>query len=144
MTKEEREALEYKSLFGDERYAKKAWRQLMAKSLEGEAAPPPLVEDKNGNETLESQIYRTAYNQVEARLTAEGKSRPPMKAEIIVEANLIRAAFDTPTFNVILDRTAGKVKEEINIGKGDYEELTDEELTMLAAHRSKKKEGTEE
>ena len=139
MEKEEREALEYKSLFGDERYAKKAWRTIMAKSLEGEAALPPSVTDKNGNETLESQIYRMAYVQVVERLRAEGKSRLPMKAELIVESNLIRAAFDTPTFNVILDRTAGKVKEEINIGRGEYEELSDEELALLAAHRKKAK-----
>lgn len=144
MDKEEREKLEYKSLFGDERYARKAWRQIFAKSLEGEAALPPRVEDKNGNETLESQIYRMAYYQVVDRLKAEGKSRQPMKAEVIVESNLIRAAFDTPTFNVILDRTAGKVKEEINIGRGEYEELSDEELALLAKHRAGKKEGTEE
>ena len=139
MEKEEREALEYKSLFGDERYAKKAWRAIMAKSLEGDAALPPSVTDKNGNETLESQIYRMAYVQVKERLRAEGKSRLPMKAELIVESNLIRAAFDTPTFNVILDRTAGKVKEEINIGRGEYEELTDDELALLSAHRKKAK-----
>lgn len=145
MTKEEREQLEYKSLFGDERYAKRAWKNLISKSLESEAAFPPYVTDKAGNETLESQIYKQAYNNVIDRLKAEGKTRVPMKAELIVEANLIRAAFDTPTFNVILDRTAGKVKEEISIGMGQFEELTDEELEILAQHRiNKPKEGDEE
>jgi len=142
MTKKEREEREYKSLFGDERYAKKAWRTLMAKSLESEAATPPEVFDNKGNETLESQIYRNAYDTLTQKLKAEGKDRKPMKAEIIVESNLIRAAFDTSTFNVILDRTAGKVKEEINIGMGQYEELSDEELEVLASHRQARlKEG---
>jgi len=145
MTKEEREETEYKSLFGDERYAKRAWKNLIGKSLESEAALPPEVVDKAGNETLESQIYREAYASVTARLEKEGKTRSPMKAELIVEANLIRAAFDTSTFNLVLDRTAGKVKEEISIGMGQFEELSDEELLLLTTHRNaKKKEGRSE
>jgi hypothetical protein len=60
-----------------------------------------------------------------------------MKAEILIEASVIRAAFDTSTLNVILDRTAGKVREEISMGVGQFEALTDEELELLAAHRAK-------
>ena len=45
---------------------------------------------------------------------------------------------------MILDRTAGKVKEEINIGTGQYEELSDEELTLLASHRAKQIQAPEE
>lgn len=139
MTKPEREEREHQSLFGDERYAKRAWKNLISKSLESNAAMPPEVVDKAGNETLESQIYKEAYSNVLARLKNEGKDRMPMKAELIVEANMIRAAFDTQTFNTVLDRTAGKVKEEISIGTGQFEELTDEELAALAAHRAAKK-----
>lgn len=135
MTKQEREEHEFKSLFGDERYAKKAWKQLIAKSLETDAALPPTIYDKAGNESLETQIYMKAYTSIKERLAKDGLSRLPQKAEIIVEANLIRAAFDTSTFNLILDRTAGKVKEEINIGKGQFEDLSDEELMLLAKHR---------
>lgn len=140
MTKAEREEREHQSLFGDERYAKKAWKQLLSKSLESDAVFPPEVVDKAGNETLESQIYRQAYDSVSKRLKEQGLDRLPMKAELIVESNLIRAAFDTPTFNVILDRTAGKVKEEISIGTGQFEDLSDEELAILAEHRARKAE----
>jgi len=140
MTKEAREELEHKSLFSDERYAKKAWKQLLSKSLQSDAALPPEVVDKAGNETLESQIYKEAYSSVQKRLKDAGLSRSPMKAELIVESNLICAAFDTQTFNVILDRTAGKVKEEISIGVGQFEELSDDELALIAEHRATKKE----
>lgn len=140
MTKAEREEREHRSLFGDERYAKKAWKQLLSKSLESDAVFPPEVVDKAGNETLESQIYRQAYDSVSKRLKEQGLDRLPMKAELIVESNLIRAAFDTQTFNVILDRTAGKVKEEISIGTGQFEDLSDEELAILAEHRARKAE----
>lgn len=138
MTKPEREEREYKSLFTDERYAKKAFKQLIDKSLRSDAPILPDFVDHTGNTTPQSEIYRAAYNSVQKRLEDEGLSRKPMKAEILVEAATIRAAFDTSTLNVILDRTAGKVKEEISIGTGQYEDLTDDELQLLAEHRSKR------
>lgn len=143
MTKEEREAKEYKSLFSDDRYAKRAWRKFIAKSLQSDAVTLPDFVDGHGNTTPQSEIYRKAMSSVQERLTAEGLTRKPMKAEILIEASVIRAAFDTGTLNVILDRTAGKVKEELNIGVGQYEELTDDELQLLAAHRSKQLKGPE-
>jgi len=138
MTKGDREKLEHISLFSDERFAKKAWKDLMNTSLNGEAAAPLEVVDKAGNPTLESQIYQAAYLSVQKTLKDADKDRKPMKAEVIVEANLIRAGYDTSTFNLVLDRTAGKVKEEISIGTGQYEELDDEELALLVAHREAK------
>ena len=137
MTKREREEREYKSLFTDERYAKKAWKQFIDKSLQSDAVSLPDFVDHQGNTTPQSEIYRAAYISVQKRLEKEGLDRLPMKAEILIEASVIRAAFDTSTLNVILDRTAGKVKEEINIGTGQYEDLSDEELTLLASHRAK-------
>lgn len=141
MTKEERERLEHKSLFTDERYAKKAWKKFMSDSLESDAAILPELLDNKGNSSNDYLIYQTAYRSVEARLEEQGLSRKPMKAEVLVECNILRAAFDTSTFNVVLDRTAGKVKEELNIGVGAFEELSDDELEALAEHRAKKKSG---
>ena len=138
MTKAEREEREYKSLFTDERYAKRAWKQMIGQSLQSEAASLPAFYDVKGNISPQSEIYNTAYNNVLERLRAQGLSRMPMKAEVLVEANVIRAAFETQVFNTILERTAGKVKEEISIGKGEYEELSDEELELLALHREAK------
>lgn len=139
MTKKKREELEYKSLFTDERYAKSAWKKLIGKSLESDAAMLPEFLDAKGNVTPQSLIYQTAYSNVQARLLKEGVSREPMKAEVLVEANIIRGAFDTAVFNTVLERTAGKVKEEITIGIGSYEEMSDEELEVLANHRAKNK-----
>lgn len=139
MDKKNREALEFKSLFGDQRYAKKAWRDFIAESLTGDAAKLPERIDKDGQQTLDSMIDEMAYNNVKARLRAEGKDREPMQAEVIVECNVIRARFNDTPFNTLLDRTAGKVKEEITINDNPYEDLTDEELEMLKAARDKKK-----
>ncbi len=137
MTKVQREETEYKSLFTDERYAKKAWKQFISKSLQSDAVDLPNFTDAHGNVTPQSEIYRAAIISVEKRLKEEGLSRAPMKAEILIEASVLRAAFDTSILNVLLDRTAGKVKEEISIGVGQYEELTDDELQLLASHRAK-------
>lgn len=139
MTKPEREEREYKSLFSDERYAKKAWKDFIGQSLESRAADLPAFEDAKGNVSPQSVIYQSALNEVRKRLKAQGIDREPMKAEVLVEANVIRAAFDNNVFTTLLDRTAGKVKEELSINNNDYAELSDEELKVLAEYRHAKK-----
>lgn len=141
MTKYQREQREFKSLFADERYAKQAWRRFMAESLESPAVDLPTFTDARGNVSPQSEIYEAAIRSVRARLEAAGLDREPMKAEVIVEANIIQAAFNTQTFNTILDRTAGKVKDEISVTSGAYEELSDEELQVLMAHRRNRELG---
>lgn len=138
MTKREREEKEYKSLYTDERYAKQAIKRLFDKSLQSEAASLPTFVDAHGNVTPQSEIYQAALNSVKRRLEAEGIDREPQKAEVLIEASVIRAAFDNNTLNLILERTAGKVKEEISIGVGHFEDLSDEELEVLAMHRQAK------
>lgn len=136
MTKKEREEREYASLFQDQRYAKKAWRQVIAESLSANGKPlPEIIDPKTEAPTLQSEIDRMAYDNVVARLRAEGKDREPMQAELIVECNVIRARFADQPFNTLLDRTAGKVKEEVAITDNPYDDLTDDELEALLAYR---------
>lgn len=136
MTKSEREVREYISVYADERYAKKAWKQLIGSALEGPAKVlPESYDPKTGEPTFQSQLDQMAYSNVKARLKAEGKDREPMQAELIVESQILRARFTDTTFNTILDRTAGKVKDEIAVNKSAFEDLTDEELALLAEHR---------
>ncbi len=68
MNKNEREELEYKSLYSDERYAKRAFRQLIGKALESDAVTLPIFTDSQGNITPQSEIYKQAYISVEDRL----------------------------------------------------------------------------
>ena len=138
MTKQEREQREYKSLFTDERYAKQAWKKFIGQSLESAAVDLPAFEDAKGNVSPQSVMYQAALTSVKKRLIAAGLDREPMKAEVLVEANVIRAAFDNNVFNTLLDRTAGKVKEEISLTAGEFAALTDEQLAVLAEHEAKK------
>ena len=138
MTKEERERQEYNSLFKDERYAKKAWRDFIGSSLQSPGKPLPQTVDKDGNITFQSQLDEMAYFNVKKRLEEQGLSREPMQAELIVENNVLRARFNDTTFNTVLDRTAGKVKEEVTVNNSPFEDLTDDELEALAAYRKSK------
>lgn len=143
MTKEEREKLEYDSLFKDERYAKKAWRDFFGASLQGPGKPLPTTYDKDGQPTFQSQLDEMAYHNIKARLEEQGISREPMQAEIIVESQILRSRFSDTAFNTVLDRTAGKVKEELTVNGSPYEDLTDEELKLLMEFRNKKTTETE-
>lgn len=144
MTKGEREEREYKSLFTDERYAKKAWKEFIGTSLQSPGKALPTQFDKNDNPTRESDIDAMAYRNVKDRLIAQGLDREPMQAELIVEAAVIRARFQDSTFNTLLDRTAGKVKDEISVNANPYEELTDDELDALIAYRESKKQAEQQ
>lgn len=138
MDKVEREKREYHSLFADERYAKKAWKDFFGQSLAAKGkALPTTIDPKTGEPTFQSQLDQEAYFNVKARLKEQGIDREPMQAELIVECSILRARFDNNLFNTVLERTAGKVKDEITVNKSPYEELTDEELELLAANRAK-------
>lgn len=138
MTKQEREEREYKSLFTDERYAKRAWKEIIGASLQSSARPLPEMLDKNGQVSPQSAIDLEAYHNVKERLRAEGKDREPMQAELIVECAILRSRLDNGTLNMILERTAGKVKEELNVNANQFEEMSDDELLALQAYREQK------
>jgi hypothetical protein len=135
MTKAERELSEYKSLYTDKRYAEKAFKSIINDSLQASAGPLPIMYDKNGNELPQSTLDRQAYQNVKQRLLAQGLEREPQQAEMMIENAILRSRFDNSTFNTMLERTMGKVKDEIVVSANEYETMTDEELELLAKHR---------
>lgn len=144
MTKSDRELREYKAVFADERFAKTAWKQLIGTALEGSAkALPETYDPKTGERTFQSSLDQMAFDNVKVRLLELGLDRDPQQCEVIVESNILRARFSDTTFGTILDRTAGKVKEEVTINKSPFEELSDDELEMIATLR-KSKESNEQ
>lgn len=139
MTKAERELCEYKSTFTDKRYAEKAFKSIINDSLQASASPLPVMYDKQGNELPQSTLDRQAYQNVKQRLLAQGLEREPQQAEMMIENAILRSRFDNSTFNTMLERTMGKVKDELVVSANEYETMTDEELELLAAHREKQK-----
>lgn len=136
MTREEREQKEHEYLFSDERYAKRAIRNIMADSLKG-PAPRRMDYFVKGEPSVQSVIYANAWDICKARLTEQGKMRDPMIVEVQIECANLRGAMDNNTWNTILERTAGKVKEEISVSASQYEELSDEELAVIAELRER-------
>lgn len=139
MTKAERELCEYKSTYTDKRYAEKAFKAIINASLQSEAGALPTMYDKQGNELPQSVLDRQAYENVKRRLLAQGLDREPQQAEMMIENAILRARFDNSTFNTMLERTMGKVKDELVVSANEYETMTDEELELLAAHREQQK-----
>lgn len=139
MTKAERELCEYKSTFTDKRYAEKAFKSIINASLQASAGALPAMYDKQGNELPQSVLDRQAYENVKQRLLAQGLDREPQQAEMMIENAILRARFDNSTFNTMLERTMGKVKDELVVSANEYETMTDEELELLAAHREQQK-----
>lgn len=139
MTKAERELCEYKSTFTDKRYAEKAFKSIINDSLQSSASPLPIMYDKNGNELPQSTLDRQAYQNVKQRLLAQGLEREPQQAEMMIENAILRSRFDNSTFNTMLERTMGKVKDELVVSANEYETMTDEELELLAKHREQQK-----
>lgn len=145
MTKSERELREYQSVFCDEKYAKKAWKQLIGAALDSSGKSLPTTYDpKTGEMTFQSQLDEQAYKTVKERLKAQGLDREPTEAELIVQNNILRARFNDTAFNTMLDRTAGKVKDEISVTPNAYEELSDDELEALLAYRESKENNKKE
>lgn len=139
MKKAERELCEYKSIFTDKRYAEKAFKSIINASLQASAGPLPIMYDKQGNELPQSTLDRQAYQNVKQRLLAQGLDREPQQAEMMIENAILRSRFDNATFNTMLERTVGKVKDELVVSANEYETMTDEELELLAAHREQQK-----
>lgn len=139
MTKAERELCEYKSTYTDKRYAEKAFKAIINASLQSEAGALPAMYDKQGNELPQSVLDRQAYENVKRRLLAQGLDREPQQAEMMIENAILRSRFDNATFNTMLERTVGKVKDELVVSANEYETMTDEELELLAAHREQQK-----
>jgi hypothetical protein len=138
MFKERREELEAISRYTDPKHANKAWKQVIGKALEAPGKPLPAIVDKYEQKTVASLIEEQAYSNVKSRLESEGLSREPMQVELLVEANIIRARHDSSTFNILLDRSAGKVKDELVISKNAFEELSDDDLEAIAKARELK------
>ena len=135
MNKKEREEREHRSLFADEKFAKKAWRQYIGTSLEGSATKLPTQYGKDGLPSSNSLIEEIAFKNLSDRLMADDKARSPSNAELMIECAIIRARYTDSTLNILLERTSGKVKEEIVMSVNPYEELTDEELELLQERR---------
>ena len=138
-----RELKETMNVFSDPRTQREAWRSLGIKLLNNPATKAPEQLDKDGNPTLASSIEQYTYRQLVNDIKrSEQPDREPTEIEMILACQMVKARFDTQAAIFVRDTLGAKPVDEskmdATLSANQYEQLTDEELELLAAHRAKK------
>ena len=141
--KDLRELKETMNVFSDPRTQREAWRSLGIKLLNNPATKAPEQLDKDGNPTLASSIEQYTYRQLVNDIKrSEQPDREPTEIEMILACQMVKARFDTQAAIFVRDTLGAKPVDEskmdANLSANQYEQLTDEELELLAAHRAQK------
>ena len=138
-SKEYRESKEMENLFKDPRYIREVWRNVGNAILRNPASKPCTKYDKDGNETFESLLQNYTYAQLRVDLSQLGETnREPTELEMILACQAVRARYDTSAAVFIRDTLGAKPVDESKVEQtvNAFENLTDEELELLAAHRA--------
>ena len=141
--KDLRELKETMNVFSDPRTQREAWRSLGIKLLNNPATKAPEQLDKDGNPTLASSIEQYTYRQLVNDIKrSEQPDREPTEIEMILACQMVKARVDTQAAIFVRDTLGAKPVDEskmdATLSANQYEQLTDEELELLAAHRAKK------
>lgn len=138
--KQEREWKEMLSVFSDPRTLRTAWRAVGNAILRNPASKPVTRYNKDGDETGDSLIEGYTYNRLKADLaaiTGQG-DREPTELEMILACQAVKARTDTSAATFVRDTLGAKPVDESKVDQtvNAFEELTDEELELLARHRA--------
>lgn len=140
--KDKRNALEMVNLFEDPKFARKAWRSIGAAIANRPAAKMPIVIDKDGNQTLASQIEEYSYKKLADDIKHIcNDDSGPTELELIMQCQFVKARFDTQAAIFVRDTIGAKPVDESKMDmqvNNPYEQLTDEELELLDKHRKAK------
>lgn len=145
--KDIRERKEIDNLFRDPKYCRQAWRNIGTAILQSPVSRMPTDYDKDGNPTLRSSLedysYRSLKRDIAALCKRDGtEEREPTELEMIMQCQIAKARFDTNAAIFVRDTLGAKPVDESKIDatlSNPYEDLTDEELALLAAHRQANK-----
>ena len=137
-----REMKEMQNLFADPKFSRQAWKAVGLSIAMQPAVKPIVTYDKDGNETLNSQIESYSYNKLQQDIQQLGKeNRQPTELEMILHCQMVKARTDTAAATFIRDTLGAKPVDESKVDaqlSNPYEQLTDEELEMLQRAREKK------
>lgn len=136
-----RKEAETKNLFADPKYSRQAWQAVGRAILQNPASKPIAVEDKDGNETYASKLERYSFGKLARDIAEiEKEDREPTELEMIMQCQIVKARHDTSAATFVRDTLGAKPVDESKVQadiNNPYENLSDEELEMLAAHREK-------
>lgn len=138
----QRTSKEMQSLFADPKYYRQAWKAVGNAILQNPATRAPAQVDKDGNPTLQSDIERYCWDKLSRDLATLGdENRAPTELEMILACQAMRARFDTSAAIFIRDTLGAKPVDETKLDaqvSNPYEQLSDEELELIAKEREKK------
>lgn len=139
-----REYEEMRNLFSDPKFARQAWKSIGTAIALQPAVKPISTFDKNGDETYNSLLESYSYNKLAADLKSLCKeSREPTELEMIIHCQMVKARTDTSAATFIRDTLGARPVDETKLDakiSNPYEQLSDEELEMIAQMREKKYE----
>lgn len=145
--KKSRTQKEMENLFADPKFARKAWKAIGNAILQNPAVKPIGEFDKNGDETLGSKIEKYSYLTLSEDLKTLGtEARQPTELEMIIQCQIAKARYDTAAAVFVRDTLGAKPVDESKVDaniSNPYENLTDEELELLAKHRAEKAENAD-
>lgn len=138
--KQDRENKELQNCIKDPRYARQFWRSIGTAIANRPAVRTPTTLDKDGNETLQSIIESYSYDKLKADIerATHDKNTEPTEIEMIMQCQMVRARYDTAAATFIRDTMGAKPVDESKVAatvSNPYEDLSDEELELLAKHR---------
>ena len=137
--KQDREHKELENLIKDPRYSRKFWQSVGNAIASRPAVRLDASYDKDGNETFNSMLDRYTYESLKGdidKLCKDG--REPTQLEMIMQAQMIRARFDTSAATFVRDTLGAKPVDESKMDmdvRNPYENLSDEELELLNNYR---------
>lgn len=137
-----RQRKEMENLFSDPKFSRQAWKAVGTAIAMQPAVKPIAAYDKDGNETVNSQIEQYSYNKLAKDIAELGKEdRQPTELEMILHCQMVKARTDTSAAVFIRDTLGAKPVDESKVDaqlSNPYEQLTDEELELLQTMREKK------
>lgn len=137
-----REQREFETLFKNPKYARSSWARKVYERYTRPAMPPIIVLDKDGNETERSQIERQIYAHLVKELQDLGEIRQPSDGEFQEACMAYYARHNAASYTARQAAFGAKPVNESKqtVTENVFENLTDEELELLAAAREKKRE----
>ena len=133
---------EMKSLFSDPKFSRQAWKNVGMAILQNPAMHAPEQLDKEGQLTLQSAIESYSYDKLSRDLKQLGENdRKPTELEMILQCQIVRARFDTSAAIFVRDTLGAKPVDESKVDASvhnPYEQLSDEELELIAKAREAK------
>ena len=140
--KSTRELKEMQNLFADPKFARHAWKSVGAAIALQPAIKPTTIVNRDGNETSDSLIENYTYQRLCKDIKSLGKeNREPTELEMILACQMVKARTDTSAAVFIRDTLGAKPIDESKMDatvSNPYEQLTDEELELIAESRRKK------